>query len=146
MKIRDERVEQTKNKIYAELMQGVYLLIALSLIIKLLYFKMDFPQLLTEMAILILAPIYQMVRTRQLGVVLAGDLRQEMTWKKNILLIIIYVAVFLLFRVISGKEITLAFFLGDVVSFIIIFFVVRAIAVRKEERRMEKLAKEYEDE
>ena len=145
MKIRDERVEQTKNKIYAELMQLVYLLVAISFLAKSLYFKMELPQCVTEFVILILAPIYQMVRTRQLGVVLVGNLRQEMTLKKNTLVTIVILAMFLLFQLISGKEITVSFLLKDVAVFLVIFFVVRGIVVHMEGRRVEKLAKKYED-
>lgn len=145
MKIKDERVEQAKNKIYAELMQLVYLFIALSFIVKALYFKMNLSQCMTEYVILIATPIYQMVRSRQLGVVLATNLRNQMNPKKNILSAIVGVALFFFFWVSSGKQVSAEFAIGYIVTFFVVFFLVRVVFVRLEKRRIEKLAKEYED-
>lgn len=146
MKIRDERVVQSKNKIYAELMQIVYLFIALSFIVKSLYLKMDLSQCMTEYVILIATPIYQMVRTRQLGVVLCTNLRDQMNPKKNIIAAIIGVAVFFFFWISSGKQVSTEFAVGYIGSFLVVFLLVRVVFVRMEEHRMEKLAREYEDE
>jgi len=145
MKIRDERVEQSKNKIFAEMMHLVYLFIVLSFIVKSLYFKMDLSQCVTEYVILIATPIYQMVRSRQLGVVLSTHPREQMTPKKNIISAIIAIVFFFFFWLGSGKQVTREFAIGYSATFFLVFFLVRFVFVRLEERRMEKLVKEYED-
>lgn len=145
MKIKDERLEQSKNKIMAELMQLVYLFIALSFIVKSLYFKMDLSQCTTEYVILIATPIYQMVRSRQLGVVLATNLRDQISPKKNIIAAIIGVVFFFFFWVSSGQQVSAEFAIGYIVTFLVVFFLVRVVFVRIEQHRMEKLAKEYDD-
>ncbi|WP_352399861.1 DUF6773 family protein [Anaerotignum sp.] len=145
MKIKDERLEQSKNKIMAEFMQLVYLFIALSFIVKSLYLKMDLAQCTTEYVLLIATPIYQMVRSRQLGVVLATNLHDQISPKKNIIAAIIGVAFFFFFWVSSGQQVSLEFAFGYIVTFFVVFFLVRIVFVRIEQHRMEKLAKEYDD-
>ncbi|NCC16197.1 MAG: hypothetical protein EOM28_07580 [Clostridia bacterium] len=145
MKIRDERVEQTKNKILAELMRLVCLFVVISFVVKSLYFKMDLSQCITEYAILIAAPIYQMVRSRQLGVVLATNLRQQMSPKRNIIAAISGIAVFFLFWLTSGRQVSGEFAVSYIVTFCVVFFLVRVVFVHFEEQRMKKLEKKYED-
>lgn len=146
MKIRDERVEQFKNKIYAELLQLIYLFIVISFVVKSLYLKMDLSQCVTEYVILIAVPIYQMVRSRQLRVVLATDLRKQMSLKRNIVAIIAGLVIFFAFWLTSGRQVTAEFAVGYMASFFIVFFVVRVIFIRLEEHRMKKLEQEYENE
>lgn len=145
MKIRDERVEQFKNKIYGELFQLVYLFIVASFIVKSLYFKMNLSQCITEYVILIVAPLYQMVRSRQLGVVLATNLRQQMSPKRNMIGALVGIAFFFLFWWFSGRQISKEFAVSYIVTFWVVFFLARAIFIRFEERRMKKLEREYED-
>ncbi|MDD3393663.1 MAG: hypothetical protein PHG19_03340 [Anaerotignum sp.] len=145
MKIRDERVEQTKNKILAELMRLVCFFVVISFVVKSLYFKMDLSQCITEYVILIAAPIYQMVRSRQLGVVLATNLRQQMSPKRNIIAAISGIVVFFLFWLTSGRQVSGEFAVSYIVTFCVVFFLVRVVFVHFEERRMKKLEKEYED-
>lgn len=145
MKIRDERVEQSKNKIYGELFQLVYLFIVAVFVVKVMYFKMDLSQCITEYVIMIAAPIYQLVRTRQLGVVLATNLRQQMSPKRNIIAAIAGIVVFFFFWFTSGRQVSAEFAISYIVSFCVVFFLVRIVFIRMEERRMKKLEQEYED-
>ena len=116
MKLKDERVEQYKNKIYAEFFQYAYLFITASFVIKSLYFNMDLTQCSTEFVIMITAPLYQMVRTRQLGVVLATDLRKQMSLKRNITGAIMGFVLFFLLWLSSGKRISTEFAVSYVVT------------------------------
>mgnify|MGYP000997832904 CR=1 FL=1 len=145
MKIKDERVEQYKNKIYAEFFQYVYLFIVASFVIKSLYFKMDFSQCITEYVIMVAAPLYQMVRSRQLGVVLATKLRQQMSPRRNIITAILGIALFLLVWFTSGRQVSAEFAISYIVTFCVVFFLVRIVFIRLEERRLKKLEKEYEE-
>lgn len=145
MEIRDERVEQTKNKLLAELMRLVYVFVVISFVVKGLYFKMDFSQCITEYVILITAPIYQLVRSHQLGVVLATNLRRQMSPKRNIIMAIMGVVVFFFIWFTSGREVTKEFAFWYIATFLVAFFLIRVIFICIEERRMKKLEKQYED-
>ncbi len=145
MKIRDERVEQSKNKIYAELFQMAFLFVVISFVVKALYFKMDLSQCITEYVIMIGAPIYQMARSRQLGVVLATNMRSQMGPKRNIIAAILGIALFFLFWLTSGRPVPGEFAFSYIITFCAVFFLVRVAFVRLEERRMKKLEQEYDD-
>ena len=145
MKIKDERVEQSKNKIYGELFQLAYLFVVAAFLVKVLFFKMDLTQCITEYVIMIVAPIYQMVRSRQLGVVLATNLRQQMSPKRNIAGGLVGIVFFFLFWLFSGRQVSKEFAISYIVTFCVVFFLARAMFVRLEERRMKKLDQEYGD-
>ncbi len=146
MKIRDERVEQARNKIYGELFQILFLFVMTVFLVKALYFKMELSQCITEFVIMIVTPIYQMVRSRQLGVVLASNLPQQLSPKRNILAAITGIGLFFFFWVTSGKQVTAEFAISYIVSFCVVFFGVRVVFIRLEGRRMKKLEKEFADE
>ncbi|KXL54095.1 hypothetical protein CLNEO_01910 [Anaerotignum neopropionicum] len=145
MKIRDERVEQNKNKILAELMRLVCFFVVISFVVKSLYFKMDLSQCITEYVIIIFAPIYQMVRSRQLGVVLTTNLREQLNPKRNIIMAILGVVVFFFIWFTSGRQVTKEFAFWYIATFLVAFFLIRVVFVRSEEGRIKKLEKEFED-
>ena len=68
--IKDERIEQARNKIWAEMMQILYFIAVLSFVVKILFLHQSLQDCTLEYVILILTPIYQMIRARQMGVVL----------------------------------------------------------------------------
>ncbi|MDD4843668.1 MAG: hypothetical protein PHU31_04985 [Anaerotignum sp.] len=146
MKIRDERVEQARNKIYGELFQILFLFVMTTFLVKALYYKMELSQCITEFVIMIVTPIYQMVRSRQLGVVLATNLRQQMSPKRNILSAVTAIGLFFFFWVTSGKQVTAEFAFSYIVTFCVVFFLVRVGFVHLEEHRMKKLEKKFADE
>lgn len=146
MKIQDERVEQANNKIFAELCRIIVIFAAVSFFIKSLYYNMDIAQCFTEYAILMGAPIYQGIRSHQLGVVLGASSNKEINRKGAIVAAIVGVIVFLTTWYVTGKE-TLSFGLAGIwlVMFIVIFSAIRLLFQRMERRREEALEKEYED-
>ena len=144
MKIKDERVEQARNKIYGELFQILFLFAMTVFLVKVLYFKMDVSQCITEYVIMIFAPIYQMVRSRQLGVVLATNLQQQMSLKRNILTAVTGIALFFINWLASGRQVTKEFAFWYIATFLVAFFGIRVVFIRFEERRMKKLAEKYE--
>lgn len=146
MKIQDERIEQVRNKVYAELMKWIYLLIVISFVAKILYFKMEFSQCITEYIILIGTPIYQGIRSRQLEVVLPKYPREKMNWKREIFACLIALVVFALFWWNSGKQVSSEFAIGYILVFGIVFYLLRTVFARIERSKLEKLEKEYEDE
>lgn len=68
--IKDERIEQARNQIWAEMMQILYFIAILSFVVKILFLHQSLQDCTLEYVVLILTPIYQMIRARQMGVVL----------------------------------------------------------------------------
>ena len=68
--IKDERIEQARNQIWAEMMQILYFIAVLSFVVKILFLQQSLQDCTLEYVVLILTPIYQMIRARQMGVVL----------------------------------------------------------------------------
>ena len=170
--MKDERVEQAKHKIYAELMLISYGIIVVSYCIKAIYFEMSMRQCATEFIILILAPLYQAVRSRQMGVVF-GDVKTAW-WRQMLPVLGIVVFLFGLVTArnyMNGKAAcsrsspargrcppgsapgSAAWVSANIstgmifmASFIVIFAVVRFLVVYMERRRAEKLEREYDEE
>lgn len=149
--LKDERVEQAKHKIYSELMLIFYGIIVVSFCIKSIYFEMNMNQCATEFIILILAPVYQAVRSRQMGVVF-GDVKNAW-WKQAFPVLGVIIFLFGLVAArnyINGKEEWLSANISAgilfLVSFAAVFAAVRFIAVHTERRRAEKLERQYDDE
>lgn len=144
MKIKDERIEQGKNKIYGELFQLVYLLIAVSFVIKSLYFKMDLWQCSTEYLILICTPVYMVARSRQLNVVLNVSPKSQQTKKVSIIFVLSALLVFG-FLFLSKDTMPSGYTIGLVVAYIVIAILIFIFYSRTEVRRMKKLESDYDD-
>ena len=138
----DERVLQARRQIGSEMMQLMYYFIVIAFCIKSLYFGMNLQECMTEFIILIAAPIYQAYRSRKLGVVL-GNYRKA-SKASNIISIGIGLSVLLLSLSARGGFAT-AEVLSAIVAFVVVFSFTRFGFARMEEKRAEKLEKEYED-
>lgn len=143
--IKDERIEQAKNQIRAELMMIFFFIVVISYCVKSIYFGMDLRQLTTEFILLILAPVYQTVRCKQLGVVLnsgnGGSMRQ---------LAVVGVVVLLFLLVLArshaqNQQIGLPALLNLLV-FLAIFVALRSFVLFLEHRRAKRLENRYDDE
>ena len=139
----DERVLQARRQIGSEMMQLMYYFIVIAFCIKSLYFGMNLQECMTEFIVLIAAPVYQAYRSRKLGVVL-GNYRKA-SKASNIISIGIGLSVLLLSLSARGGFAT-AEALSAIVTFVVVFSFTRFGFARMEEKRAEKLEKEYEDE
>ena len=138
----DERVLQARRQIGSEMMQLMYYFIVIAFCIKSLYFGMNLQECMTEFIVLIAAPVYQAYRSRKLGVVL-GNYRKA-SKASNIISIGIGLSVLLLSLSARGGFAT-AEALSAIVTFVVVFSFTRFGFARMEEKRAEKLEKEYED-
>lgn len=66
--MRDERVEQAKNKIRSEIAVIIYIAIAVSFIVKRFYLNMSLEECITEYLILIFFSVYEVIRMNMLKV------------------------------------------------------------------------------
>jgi len=139
---RDERTEQMKNKIYAELLKVIYYAVAISFVIKISLFEKMLGDCLLEYGILMGVPIYQAIRCRQLGVVFMVS--EDKLKKGNLISITGFVIILVVAWFFRGEE-NLVWAVSFVLCYGAAFIAVRVLFAKAEKKRQLKLEKEYED-
>lgn len=125
-------------------MQILYFIAILSFVIKILFLHQSLQDCAIEYVIMILTPIYQMVRARQLGVVLNVVAKPN---PKRLAASLVggMVAVGICFAMqTEAKQPAEIFTMLGV--FVVVFLVAQFGMYRMGKRRQEKLEKEYDDE
>lgn len=143
--LKDERVEQAKSKIYSELMLIIFYIVVASFCVKALYFHMDLKQCATEYIILILTPIYQVIRSRQMGVVLSTKSSRKALLPTAAIIILMVVLLWMSNKGVPSTARTISAVLSLAV-FAVLFLVVQGIFIHLERKRAEKLEHQYDDE
>ena len=143
--LKDERVEQAKSKIYSELMLIIFYIVVASFCVKALYFHMDLKQCATEYIILILTPIYQAIRSRQMGVVLSTKSSRKALLPTAAIIIRMVVLLWMSNKGVPSTARTISAVLSLAV-FAVLFLVVQGIFIHLERKRAEKLEHQYDDE
>ncbi|WP_337529664.1 DUF6773 family protein [Anaerotignum faecicola] len=143
--LKDERVEQAKSKIYSELMLIIFYIVVASFCVKALYFHMDLKQCATEYIILILTPIYQAIRSRQMGVVLSTKSSRKALLPTAAIIILMVVLLWMSNKGVPSTARTISAVLSLAV-FAVLFLVVQGIFIHLERKRAEKLEHQYDDE
>ena len=143
--LKDERVEQAKSKIYSELMLIIFYIVVASFCVKALYFHMDLKQCATEYIILILNPIYQAIRSRQMGVVLSTKSSRKALLPTAAIIILMVVLLWMSNKGVPSTARTISAVLSLAV-FAVLFLVVQGIFIHLERKRAEKLEHQYDDE
>lgn len=126
------------------MMQILYFIAVLSFVVKILFLHQSLQDCTLEYVILILTPIYQMIRARQMGVVLNVVAKPN---PKRLVASLVggMVAVGICFAMQTETKQPAEIFtmLG---TFVVVFLVVQFGMYRMGKRRQEKLEKEYDDE
>ena len=143
--LKDERVEQAKSKIYSELMLIIFYIVVASFCVKALYFHMDLKQCATEYIILILTPIYQAIRSRQMGVVLSTKSSRKALLPTAAIIIMMVVLRWMSNKGVPSTARTISAVLSLAV-FAVLFLVVQGIFIHLERKRAEKLEHQYDEE
>ena len=134
----------TVNQIWAEMMQILYFIAILSFVVKILFLHQSLQDCTLEYVVLILTPIYQMIRARQMGVVLNVVAKPN---PKRLVASLVggMVAVGICFAMQTEAKQPAEIFtmLG---TFVVVFLVVQFGMYRMGKRRQEQLEKEYDDE
>ena len=140
----DERVLQARRQIGSEMMQIVFYLIVISFCVKVVYFGMELRECITEYVIMIGVPIYQTIRSRQLGVVLGNYKKASKI--STIISVAVGLGVLLFCLCRSASGITTTEGIISIVSFAAAFSVARFGFAHIEAARARKLEKEYDEE
>lgn len=144
MTYRDERVEQAKNKIWAEMMQILYLLALLSFVLKIMLFHQSLSDCVLEYLILIFTPVYQFVRARQLGVVLSSIPHPRT--KRLVVSLVSGILVLGLCLTLTDATERPGESIIALVVYAVVFLLVYVGMYRLEKRRKEKLEQKYDEE
>jgi len=92
--MKDERIEQAKNKIRSEITVIIFCGVAISFLVKMLVFNMNIQQCMTEYLILILSPLYQFIRMHMMKISIYNKQGNKKTVKILIVTIIFLVIAF----------------------------------------------------
>lgn len=146
MLAQDEREVLVKEKIHSDIFLCAYYVVVFSFLLKILLTHQTLADCATEFIILIGTPIYQTVRSRQLGVVLTPNPRAAISWQRNAIsavLGLITLAVVLFFTETPTKPIRI---FVAIATYVICFVAIRFLFVHIEEKRMKKLEREFDEE
>ncbi|WP_407310361.1 DUF6773 family protein [Desulfosporosinus sp. SB140] len=146
--MRDERIEQAKNKIQGEMAIIILFGIAISFSIKTLVFKMNLKECLTEYLILILAPLYQLTRMHMLKISGYNERGNRQSVKKLFIAIAIFLGASAVSMFNLTKESTVYVWQSSVpflCVFLVLFVVIFLITNKFNQYRGHKYEKEFDD-
>lgn len=145
----DERTTQVRNKIWSEMAMIMYLFVVAAFVVKVLLLGKGIRDCAVEYTILILAPLYQYVRARQLKFSLyqPGYGSQKQRVRRNLVSVAVGALVFILcfWRTTKQETLDVKEMAPAVLTFVVVFLLTRVVLVRIEKKRADRLEQEYED-
>ncbi|WP_041274418.1 DUF6773 family protein [Desulforamulus reducens] len=117
--MKDERIEQAKNKIRSEMALVVFIGVVVSFLVKTLVYKMTLQECITEYVIMIFFPAYQFIRMHMMKISIYSQ-RGNKQSVKNLLIII---AVLVVASAVYGGKSAVSGIFTFLALFIAIFFI-----------------------
>lgn len=146
--MKDERIEQAKNKIRSELAIIILYGVAVSFLVKILVFKMDILQCITEYLILIFFPLYQFARMHMMKISISSE-RGNNKSIKNLLIVIAILLVASAVSIFESMKKSADYVWQKPVSglfgFLILFVAIFFIVDKYNHHRGHKYEKEFDD-
>jgi len=146
--MKDERIEQAKNKIRSEMAIIILYGVAVSFLVKKLVFNMDIQECITEYLILIFFPLYQFIRMYMMKI----SIYSERGNKQSIKNLLIAIALFLVasaVSIVNSKKDLAVYDWQNSVTFIFVFLVLFVsiffITNKFNQHRGHKYEKEFDD-
>ncbi|WP_088189607.1 DUF6773 family protein [Desulfosporosinus sp. FKA] len=148
--MKDERIEQAKNKIRSEIAVIIYVGIAISFAVKTLLFKMNLQECMTEYLILIFFPVYEVIRMNMMKVSIYSvnpKYRHKQLKTLSVFVILFFVvAAVSVFSSTKGSTVNLSqSSIVFLVIFIVLFIGVFFLATKYHQSRAYKYEKEFDD-
>lgn len=150
--MKDERVIQGYQKIRSEMFLIVYYMTIVSFLIKILFLEQSMLDCLTEYVIVILAPIYQFIRSRTLQIGYYTEEYKKIGKQELIRGIVVMVAalvisgIYMQKRQAAGNIVKADEVIAYILSFSTVFIIIRVFIVKLEGKHNRKLAEEYDEE
>mgnify|MGYP003220905927 FL=1 len=146
----DERMTQVRNKILSEMPMIMYVFVAAAFAVKVLLLGKGIRDCVVEYVVLILAPLYQYVRARQLKFSLyqPENSGRKQRVRRNLVSVTVGALVFILFfwRSTRQENLDANEMVPGVLIFAAVFLLTKVAIVRIEKKRADRLEREYEDE
>ncbi len=140
----DERLRQGYNKIRSEFSMIIYYAAIISFIVKTTTLGMTIKDTVFEFAVILFFPIYQLIRTRQLGLEIPFSKKRNTKSRIIINAVVCAVVGAVVFFMNKGsidiKEV--AVFLA---AYVAAFCTIRIGLIKIEKKRAEKMEKEFDD-
>ena len=146
----DERMTQVRNKILSEMAMIMYVFVAAAFAVKVLLLGKGIRDCVVEYVVLILSPLYQYVRARQLKFSLyqPENSGRKQRVRRNLVSVTVGALVFILFfwRSTRQENLDANEMVPGVLIFAAVFLLTKVAIVRIEKKRADRLEREYEDE
>ena len=140
----DERLRQGYNKIRSEMAMIIYYAAVISFIVKTTTLGMTIKDTVFEFAVILFFPIYQLIRTRQLGLEIPFDKKRN-TKSRIIIIAVICAVVGAIVFFMNKDSIDIKEAVVFIIAYVAAFCTIRIGLIKIEKKRTEKLEKEYDD-
>lgn len=146
--MKDERIEQAKNKIRSEMTIIIFAGVIVSFLVKTLVFNMDLQECIIEYIIMIFFPLYQFIRMHMMKISIYSEHGNKQSLKNLIITIIILVVASAVFIFNLMKESSVYDWqnaVGGIFKFLVLFVAISFIIDKYNQHRGHKYEKEFDD-
>lgn len=140
----DERLRQGYNKIRSEMAMIIYYAAVISFIVKTTTLGMTIKDTVFEFAVILFFPIYQLIRTRQLGLEIPFNKKRN-TKSRIVIIAVICAVVGAIVFFMNKDSIDIKEAVVFIIAYVAAFCTIRIGLIKIEKKRTEKLEKEYDD-
>ena len=145
--MKDERIEQEKNKIRSEMVIIILCGVAVSFLVKTLVFNMGLQECATEYLILIFSPVYQLIRMNMMKISIYS-VRGDKQLVKNLviaILVLLVISAGFIFKLMKNSAVYNWQGIVPLFIFLLLFLVVFFTANKYNQYRGNKYEKEFDD-
>lgn len=146
--MKDERIEQAKNKIKSEMAIIIFVGVIVSFLVKTLIFNMNLQECIIEYVIMIFFPMYQHIRMHMMKISIYSDRGNKQSIKTLIITIVVLVVASVVSIFYSMRESLVYNWQNAVVRifiFVVLFGAIFFIANKYNQYRGHKYEKEFDD-
>lgn len=146
--MKDERIEQAKNKIRSEMAIITFIGVVISFLIKTLVFNMDLQECITEYVIMVFFPLYQFIRIHMMKISIYSERGNKQTVKNLIITIAIIVvasAVSIFDSITKSAAYLWQNAAARIIIFLVLFVAIFFIVNKYNQYRGHKYEKEFDD-
>lgn len=146
--MKDERIEQAKNRIRSEMAIIIFIGVIMSFLVKTWVFNMDLQEYLTEYLIMIFFPLYQFIRMHMMKISIYSERVNKQSLKNLIITIAILVAasaVFIFDSMTKSAGFVWQNAGAGIFTFLVLFVAIYFIANKYNQHRGHKYEQEFDD-
>ena len=146
--MKDERIEQAKNRIRSEMAIIIFIGVIVSFLLKTWVFNMDLQDCLTEYLIMIFFPLYQFIRMHMMKISIYSERGNKQSLKNLLITIAILIAasaVFIFDSMTKSAGYVWQNAVGGIFTFLVLFVAIYFIANKYNQQRGHKYEQEFDD-